>query len=267
LTLVADHVTGTTVTFKRRRWLDRVLGGVGQEGVLEAGDFKVGQRVAGGANMSVDIAPGDAFVDIDSGTKSGRAHVDSDAIENRAVAASHATLPRIDLVVLDYNDTSIPAGSGGGNAPTLRVLTGTPTAAVTQDAPGVSPPNLPADALLQVDSGALLPRVECSGAPLRVRFAAREAHNSAGVTVYWAPWVDGTGPDGVTTVESTQVATHESTREQSVPLDYPLLPAAGSHLIGPAWRTGLGVVTVYGRASIPAVLTLEEILRQNADNT
>jgi hypothetical protein len=148
MTLTADFVTGTNVPYQRLRWAMHRLGQT-QEGVLEPGDFKVTQRATGGANMSVDIAAGDAWVDIDSGVRSGRAHIVNDATappENRAVAASHATLPRIDLVVLDYNDTSIPAGQGG-NTPTIRVLTGAPTAGATNDNP-VGAPNVPNDALL-----------------------------------------------------------------------------------------------------------------------
>lgn len=146
MTLIADFVTGKTVTFQRMRALLAALEGI-QEGVVGGGDLKVAQRAAGGANMSVDIAAGDAYVQVDSGVRNGLAHAYSDALENRLVAASHATLPRIDYVILRYNDSSIPAGAGG-DVPTLEVLAGTPTASVTLDAPGVSPPALPNDALL-----------------------------------------------------------------------------------------------------------------------
>jgi hypothetical protein len=146
MTLVGDFVTGTNVPYQRLRALLQTLEGM-QEGVVGAGDLKPAQRAVGGPNMSVDIAPGDAWIDVDSGVRSGRAHCYSDALENRAVAASHATLPRIDLVIMRYNDTSIPAGAGG-NAPTLEVLTGAPTGGVTLDAPGASPQAMPNDAIL-----------------------------------------------------------------------------------------------------------------------
>jgi hypothetical protein len=212
MTLTADFVTGTNVPYQRLRWAMHRLGQT-QEGVLEPGDFKVTQRATGGANMSVDIAAGDAWVDSDSGVRSGRAHI------------------------LDYNDTSIPAGQGG-NTPTIRVLTGAPTAGATNDNP-VGAPNVPNDALLlgmfvvpaastQVidanirdrrkrargavlrvldatvgafagptssttfqQAGALGGRMELSGALLRWRVRATERHTSGTFGADIGPWVDG----------------------------------------------------------------------------
>jgi hypothetical protein len=129
VTLVGDFVTGQPLPFQRMRQLLADSGGV-QEGVVGAGDFLVTQRAAG-ANMSVDVAPGLGWIRIDTGSRNGLAHVASDAVENRAVAASHVSLPRLDQVVARYNDTSIPTGSG--NVPTLEVLAGTPTSGATLD--------------------------------------------------------------------------------------------------------------------------------------
>lgn len=101
---------------------------VEREGVRLAGDLAVGPRVAGGANMSVDVQAGAAFIDSDNGT--GYYHVRSDALENRAINANSSGNPRVDRVVLRVYDSA-----AGDNAATegavLEVLAGTPTAGAT----------------------------------------------------------------------------------------------------------------------------------------
>src|SRR3954451_15663447 len=130
MSLFADWVPSASMTFQRVRAMLEESGGV-QAGVLGAGDLKVSQRAVGGANQSVDVATGAGWVDVTTGTRNGLAHVYSDAIANVALAASNATTPRVDQLVVRYNDTSIPTGSG--NTPTLEVVTGTPTAGATLD--------------------------------------------------------------------------------------------------------------------------------------
>jgi hypothetical protein len=105
-------------------------GGGLQAGVVGANDLKVAQRGAG-ANMSVDVPAGAAWVAITSGTRNGLGHVYNDATANVTVTASNATNPRIDSIILRWNDSSIPTGSG--NVPTLEVATGTATAGATLD--------------------------------------------------------------------------------------------------------------------------------------
>lgn len=148
MTLTADFVTSKTLTFQRMRALLADLGLI-QEGVVGAGDLKVAQRAAGGANMSVDVATGDAWVRVDTGTRNGLSHMFNDAIANAAITAAHATLPRLDQVVLQYNDSSLPAGVGG-DVPTLRVIPGTPTSGATLDN-RTGAASLPNDALRIAD--------------------------------------------------------------------------------------------------------------------
>lgn len=130
MTWTGDFTTGQTVPFSRMRRLLADSGGGLQEGVVGSGDLKVSQRGAG-ANMSVDVATGSAWVRIDTGTNNGLAHVASDAVANVVVTASNATNPRIDQIIVRYNDTAIPTGSG--NTPTAEVLTGTATGGATLD--------------------------------------------------------------------------------------------------------------------------------------
>lgn len=79
----------------------------------------VTQRGAG-ANMSVDVAAGDAWSD--------DVYVNKAATTNVVVTASHASLDRIDIVTMD-------------SAGTISVTAGTPAA-------NPSPPNLPADEIM-----------------------------------------------------------------------------------------------------------------------
>jgi hypothetical protein len=130
LTLVADFNSSVPVPFSRFRQVMEDGGLV--EGVSGSTHLAVSQRAAG-ANMSVDIAVGQAWVEIDTGTRNGFGHVTSDAVENRAVTASNATNPRVDQVVLQWNETAIPTGSG--DVPTLVVLAGTPTAGAQISSP------------------------------------------------------------------------------------------------------------------------------------
>lgn len=124
MTLTGEWTPSVPVPFQRMRRLLQDTAGL-QEGVVGAGDFAVSQRAAG-ANMSVDVALGAAWVQVDTGANNGVAHVASDAIANVSVTTSDATNPRVDQVTLRWNDTSIPTGAG--NVPTLQVLAGTPTA-------------------------------------------------------------------------------------------------------------------------------------------
>jgi hypothetical protein len=126
MTLVADWNSSINVPFQRMRQMQ--IDGALQEGVVGASDLMVVQRGAG-VNQSVDVGTGFAWVQIDSGTRNGMGHVTNDAVANVTVTAANGTNPRIDQIILRWNDTSIPTGSG--NVPTLEVLAGTATSGAT----------------------------------------------------------------------------------------------------------------------------------------
>lgn len=130
MTLLADFVTNKPLSFQRMRALLLEQGGGIQEGIIGAGDLLVAQRAAG-ATMTVDVSAGAGWVQVDTGTRNGISHVYSDAVANLPIAAAHATLPRVDQVVLRYNDSSLPTGAG--DVPTLEVIAGTPTTGATLD--------------------------------------------------------------------------------------------------------------------------------------
>jgi len=93
--------------------------------VVGVNDLKVVQRAAG-ANMSVDVGGGQAYIDGTEGATQAMYSVTSTStVVNLAVAASSPTLPRIDIVVAKVQDQFY---SGGTNAWSLAVVTGTPAA-------------------------------------------------------------------------------------------------------------------------------------------
>jgi hypothetical protein len=314
MTLVADFNPAVAVTFQRMRALLLEGGGGLQEGVLGAGDLKGSQRAAG-ANLSADVAVGAAWVMIDTGARNGVAHVYNDAVFNAGpFTAGHATLPRVDQVVLRYNDSAIPTGAG--NTPTIEVLTGTATSGATLDnrLGATALPNdcvrlcdvlMPAVAasvttanirdrrpwargahrkILRNDGGAaytttsaafadldatnLRPRIECSGVTLRLMVALGAQHSVAGATYLIGLAMDGTMVDSATSASMWQVpgTPTATTIRWSVPWE--LTPAAGSHLFSPQFAVvTAGTLTVAHSVASPVLFTVEEVVRQDADNT
>lgn len=260
--------------------------------------------------MSVDVPAGQAWVEVTTGTRNGLAHVVSDATANIAVSASHATLPRIDQVILQYNDTQVPTGSG--DVPTLSALAGTATAGATLDnrtgaaALGNDRIRL-ADILVPAAStsvttanirdrrpwarGAynrlvrtasnlatttvtptfteitqLKPRIECSGAPVVVTFTGTATHSAAGAGVQVGLFLDGAGIDGATALMASNA--YVGATPSGFALRYVAIPTPGSHQFSPAFMgSSAGTSTILGTTTNPCVFTVEEIVRQNTDNT
>jgi hypothetical protein len=98
------------------------------EGTLGAGDLAVAQRAAG-ANMSVDIAAGAAWVKGDDDVNAQPTYrVRNDATVNLAVSASDATKPRVDRIVARVRDSAF---AGVSLAWTLEVVPGVATTGAT----------------------------------------------------------------------------------------------------------------------------------------
>jgi hypothetical protein len=100
----------------------------GGEGVVESGDFAVAQRGAG-ANMSVDVAAGEAYVKGDTSADEGSYYCRETTTLNVTVTGSDATNPRIDRVVLEVKNDS--EDGGGLNLARIRTIDGTPTVGAT----------------------------------------------------------------------------------------------------------------------------------------
>ena len=124
--ITPDYLQTKSYAAKRDRRVNQAL--MVQEGIVQVGDYKVAQRGAG-ANMSVDVAAGESWVDGDSAADQGFYHVVNDATVNVSIANNASGNPRVDTIVLKVND-SADAGSGT-DIPALEVVQGTPTAAAT----------------------------------------------------------------------------------------------------------------------------------------
>ena len=99
------------------------LGALTGVGVARAGDLAVTER-SGTTDMSVDVAPGVAFVEADD-TVDGRYAADWQTVTNLPMSPSDATNPRIDLVVVEIHDPTVSGVDEGGE---LRIVEGTPAA-------------------------------------------------------------------------------------------------------------------------------------------
>lgn len=105
-------------------------GGRIQAGVWDPTDLKVSQRAAG-ATMTVDVGAGFALVPANSGSNDGLYHVQNDAVVNVPITAAHATLPRIDQLVLTVNDSV--HGGASSDVPLLTTVDGVATSGATID--------------------------------------------------------------------------------------------------------------------------------------
>lgn len=113
-----------------------------------------------------------------------------------------------------------------------------------------------------IDATNLKPRIECSGVPLRVKLIGTVGYTDAtAAEVAFALLVDG--------AESGRFSQHSGSLGSAfrVPaLEWELVPAAGSHIIEPAWTTTAGTVRFLASADKHARLTIEETVRQNTSN-
>lgn len=116
-------------------------GGVGASdrahGVVNSSDFAVSQRGAG-ANMSVDVASGYAWIRGTENANQGAYGIYNDGTVNLSIAAADATNPRVDLVIAKVQDAFY---SGATKTASVTVVTGTAAASPAY-------PTLPANALV-----------------------------------------------------------------------------------------------------------------------
>ncbi len=101
------------------------------EGVTTTAGLAVSQRAAG-ANMSVDVAAGVAWIaGDDSPAVQPLYRCYNDGVVNLAVTAAHATLARKDIVIAEVRDSAF---SGVNQDWRLRVVAGTPNASPVEPA-------------------------------------------------------------------------------------------------------------------------------------
>jgi len=105
---------------------------VGRAGVLKMStDFIVAQRLAG-ANMSVDVSVGTAYVLNSSWSANSNTHtrywsVINDATVNAVIGANASGNPRIDIITLKVDTAATPDGNAS-NVGSIYVTAGTPAA-------------------------------------------------------------------------------------------------------------------------------------------
>jgi hypothetical protein len=140
--------TQTYPAIRVRRMLSAMRPGIA-EGMIDEASMKVTQRGAG-ANMSVDVAAGEVFVQGDDTAGQGTYHVVNDAAVNVVIAAAHGSLPRVDQIVCRVYDSTVV---GGSDVPLLEVVQGTATAGAQSTDPDAANYRLGAAAL---PNGAML---------------------------------------------------------------------------------------------------------------
>jgi hypothetical protein len=136
--LFLEAVTGDSAITYHMQDLRLMLSAlVPLQGTVLATDLTVSQRSAG-ANMSVDVTSGRAFIQGTSISNQGNYLVRSDAVTNVGIAAASSSNPRIDLIVARVFDKQ--ADGGSSYSWTLQSVTGTPAASPV--APSVPPSSL-----------------------------------------------------------------------------------------------------------------------------
>lgn len=119
-----------------------------------------------------------------------------------------------------------------------------------------------------IDATNLAPRIECSGAPLRVRLRGEFTHSVANGRYIVAPTIDGLAMDGSNGLDPflfTASATAGLADMRQPAWD--LLPSAGSHVIGYQWAViTAGTATANASSTSPLQMTVEELTRQNTAN-
>lgn len=116
--LNTDLLSAHDQTFRQDRYMHESWL---QEGVVDPGDYLV---TPGGASLQWSVAAGRAWVKGDDTTRQGLYQQINDAAVTGTVAAGHATLPRVDAVILSVKDSSV---TGVSDTPTLTTLAGTAT--------------------------------------------------------------------------------------------------------------------------------------------
>jgi hypothetical protein len=124
LTLPPEFLQTKNTDYDARR-LRFLFRGLTSEGIGADGEFAVSQRAAG-ANLTVDVAAGRAWIEGDDTARQGLYHIYNDAPVNVALPAADPANPRIDQVVLRIYDTTVIGG--GIDEARFEIAQGTPTA-------------------------------------------------------------------------------------------------------------------------------------------
>lgn len=135
---------------------------------------------------------------------------------------------------------------------------------------------------VEVDATNLKPRLECSGLPVKMTLQAILFNGTGAAgsgipgTIALLPLMDGLAALGTAVVGGAIGANNLNPERVTMgdgfsvmpSLSAVVTPAAGSHLFSWAWtRDVAATMSMRASTSQPLVLTVEEVFRQNADNT
>lgn len=116
---------------------------------------------------------------------------------------------------------------------------------------------------VEIDATNLKPRVECSGAPIRVTLIGRAQHGTDQQAVIFSIWMDGAQADDSSTGFSASGAAGQFS---GVLAQVEFTPSAGSHRFSPAWVVGAGTATLLAQATVAVRFIVEELVRDNTAN-
>lgn len=122
-----------------------------------------------------------------------------------------------------------------------------------------------------LDAVNLYPRIECSGAPLRIKMMGIYSLQASAVngSIPIAPWIDGAVADGITDLSLDQKF-NTATLNFAFAVEYvfDMVARPGTHRVGFAFRRGTNVTgsDVMARAAYPLQFFVQELLGPNADN-
>jgi hypothetical protein len=110
----------------------------------------------------------------------------------------------------------------------------------------------------------LIPRIECSGRPVRMALLGRWAHSVAAGFGALRPTIDGAAIDSTADYYTQTFST--AAGFAGLHAEYVFVPAAGSHALEWNVRTSGATLTLSATAGQPLVIVVEELVRQNTAN-
>jgi hypothetical protein len=113
---------------------------------------------------------------------------------------------------------------------------------------------------VEVDTTNLKPRVECSGAPVRIKMSSYAAI-SAVTTAFFNYFLDGVSASQARGIQETVAGANQPTT-----FEWETTPAAGSHQFSLAFLTTSGTLTLAATAADQLLFSVEEVVRQNTAN-
>lgn len=121
--------------------------------------------------------------------------------------------------------------------------------------------------MAEVDATNLKPRLECSGAPLRVLLMCSIQHSIANGLMLLGLAQDGTLFDSSTTAEWQLQGTNSAGGTIFTVTEWHTVPSAGSHQISPQFAiVTAGTMTIFQSTGSPATFVVQEMVQQNTAN-